>query len=149
MALISNINALNSIYYTYFHSVIKYGIIFLGNSSNNGKIFSLQKKVVRIMAGAQPTTACRSLFKQLEISPVPCQYIFSLMTFIVSNYEHFQTDLSIHNINTRDKHHLCRPNANLSCFQKKVHSMLTSKFSTVYHIVWQSLRMKKQNLNWL
>ena len=25
---------------------------------------------------------------------------------------------SIHNINTRNKHQLCRPNANLSCFQK-------------------------------
>jgi hypothetical protein len=30
----------------------------------------------------------------------------------------FQTNLEIHNINTRNKHHLYRPNANLSCFQK-------------------------------
>jgi len=28
MVCISNINTLKSIYYTYFHSVIKYGIIF-------------------------------------------------------------------------------------------------------------------------
>jgi len=48
----SNINTLKSIYHTYFHSVIKYGIILGGNSSNSGKIFTLQKKIIRIMAGA-------------------------------------------------------------------------------------------------
>jgi hypothetical protein len=30
----------------------------------------------------------------------------------------FQTNSSVHNINTRNKHHLHRPVANLSCFQK-------------------------------
>ena len=28
------------------------------------------------MAGAQPRTSCRSLYKQLEFLYVPCQYIF-------------------------------------------------------------------------
>ena len=67
-----------SIYCAYFHSVIKYGIIFWGNSFNSGNIFTLQKKIVRIIAGAQPRTAWKSLFKQLEILPIPCQYIFSI-----------------------------------------------------------------------
>jgi hypothetical protein len=44
-----NTNTLKSIYYAYFHSIIKYGIIFCGNSSNSGKIFALQRKVFRIM----------------------------------------------------------------------------------------------------
>jgi hypothetical protein len=70
------------------------------------------------MAGAQPRTLCRSLFKQLEILPVPCQYIFSLMNFIISNQGNFQTNSFIHNINTRNKHHLHRSNANTSCFKK-------------------------------
>ena len=48
MVHISNINTLISIYYTCFHPIIKYGIIFWGNSSNNGKIFTLQKKRIRI-----------------------------------------------------------------------------------------------------
>jgi hypothetical protein len=69
------------------------------------------------MAGAQPRTSGRCLFKQLEILPVPCQYIFSLMNFIISTEENFQTNLSIHNINIRNKHHLHSPNANLSCLQ--------------------------------
>jgi hypothetical protein len=41
-----------------------------------------------------------------------------LRIFIVINQENFQTNLSIHSINTVNKHHLQRPNVNLSCFQK-------------------------------
>jgi hypothetical protein len=40
------------------------------------------------------------------------------MSFFIGNQENFQTNSSVHNINTRNKHHLHRPVANLSCFQK-------------------------------
>ena len=56
MVHISTFNTLKSIYYACFHCIIKYGMIFGGNSSNSGKIFTLQKRIVRIMAGAQPRT---------------------------------------------------------------------------------------------
>ena len=77
MVHISNINTLKSIYYTHLHSTIKYGIIVWGNSLKMGKIFSLDKKIIRNMAGAQPRSSCRNLFEQLEILPVPGQYILS------------------------------------------------------------------------
>ena len=63
-------------------------------------------------------TSCRRLFKNLEILTVPSQYIYSLMRFFIGNQEQFQTNSAVHNINTRNKHHLHRPVANLSCFQK-------------------------------
>jgi IS1 family transposase len=85
------------------------------------KIFILQKKIIRILAGAQPRTSCRSLFKKLQILPIPCQYIQSILNFVVNNQETFQTNLEIHNISARNKHHLHRPNANLSCFQKSAY----------------------------
>ena len=87
MVHISNINTLKSIYYAYFHSIIKYGIIFWGNSSNSGKIFTLQKKIVSITVGAQSTASCRILYQQLEIQAVPYQYMLSLVQFIISNQE--------------------------------------------------------------
>jgi hypothetical protein len=68
----SNINTLKSIYYAHVHSVVKYGIILGFFFSSSGKIFTLQKKIVMSMAGAQPRVSCRSLFKQLEIWPFPC-----------------------------------------------------------------------------
>ena len=38
--------------------------------------------------------------------------------FFIGNQEKIQTNSSVHNINTRNKHNLHRPVANLSCFQK-------------------------------
>jgi hypothetical protein len=98
---------------------VKYGIIFFWLiHPTAGRYSSLQKKIIRIMVGAHPRISCRRLFKNLEILSVPSQYIYSLMNFFVNNQENFQTNSSLHNINTRDKHHLHRPAANLSCFQK-------------------------------
>jgi IS1 family transposase len=108
----------SDIYFTYFHSIVKYEIIFWGNSPNSRKIFNLQKKIIRIMIGAHARTSCRRLFKKLDILPVPSQYIYSLINFFVNNHEDFQTNSSIHNTNMRNKHHLHRPTANISCFQK-------------------------------
>jgi hypothetical protein len=114
---ISKINTLKSIYFTYFHAIIKHGIIFWGNSSNTRNIFTLQKKIIKIMVGAPARIPCRNLFKKLESLRVPGQYIFSLMNFFVNNQENFRTNSSVHSINTRSKHHLYKPITNLPCFQ--------------------------------
>jgi hypothetical protein len=44
------------------------------------------------MAGVQLRTLCRTLLKQLDILPVPFQYILSLMSFSINNQEIFQTN---------------------------------------------------------
>ena len=90
MVHISNITTLKSIYYAYVHSITNYGIIFWVNSSNSVKIFTLHKKIFRIMAGAQPRMSCRILFKQLQTLPVPRQYKLPLMNFINNNKEIFK-----------------------------------------------------------
>jgi hypothetical protein len=47
---IGNIYSLKSVYFAYIYHVTQYWVIFRANSSNSGKIFILQKKIVRIMA---------------------------------------------------------------------------------------------------
>jgi hypothetical protein len=81
-------------------------------------IFTLQEKIITITVGARPRTSCRSQFKKLEILLIPCQYTLSLMNFIVNNQETFQSNLSTYNIKIWTMHPLCRPNANLFCFQR-------------------------------
>jgi len=39
------------------------------------------------------------------------------MNFIINKNDILQTHSPIHNIHTRSKHHLHRPNAKISCFQ--------------------------------
>jgi len=139
MVHVSNINTLDLIYYAYFHSVIKCGIIFGCNSSNNGKVFTLQKKIIRIVAGTQPKTSYRSLSKQVKILSVPCQYILSLMNFFISNQEIFQPILSVHNINARNKDHLHRPIATLSCFQERTRQNLKQPQENTYTLFLLSI----------
>jgi len=50
--------------------------------------------------------SCRQLFKQLQILPLPSQYIYSLLFFVNENKELFMSISEIHNINTRYKHNL-------------------------------------------
>jgi len=78
---ICNNDTLRSIYFAYFHSIASSGIILWGNSTYSRKIFTLQKRIIRIMIGAHPRTSFRKLFKKLEILTVPSQYIYALMSF--------------------------------------------------------------------
>jgi len=90
---ILNLKTLRMAYFTYFQSVIRYGIIFWGNASNSCKVFKLRKRVIRIVSGADPRTSCKVLFRKLEILLVPFQYILFLMLFIIDNPNNFQTGL--------------------------------------------------------
>jgi hypothetical protein len=88
-------------------------------------ILRLQKRIVRIIAGVKLRNLCRNLFTGLEILPLPCEYLFTLMNFVVNNQEFFQKNSAIHSVNIKNRDHLHRPVANLSCFQN-VHTMLAS-----------------------
>jgi hypothetical protein len=67
-----NTDVLKTVYFANFHSMVEYGIIFWGNSSNIGHVFLLQKKVIRIMVGASSRCSCRNLFRKLDTLTLPC-----------------------------------------------------------------------------
>ena len=67
------------IYYTHFLSLMKYGIIFWGNSSYSNKVFKFQKRVVRIITGSMGSNLCHDLFKNHNILTLPSQYFSSFM----------------------------------------------------------------------
>jgi hypothetical protein len=50
-----------------FHSVMEYYIMFWGNLSNSKIIFSVQKKIVRIIAVTKPRISCRDFTSSLWI----------------------------------------------------------------------------------
>jgi hypothetical protein len=137
---IFNIDALRMICFGHCHSVMKYGTIFGGNSATVDKVVKLQKRIGRIMAGVRSRCSHTGLFKRLDILPVPCQYIFSLMTSVVDNLGSFQTNSIVHGLNESNKTQLHRPVANLSCFQKgvsyaavKIFNSLPTSLSNIRH----------------
>jgi len=54
----NDIDTLQIIHISYFHSIMKYGIIFRGHSADNKSVFQLQKKAVRTMAGIKFRISC-------------------------------------------------------------------------------------------
>jgi hypothetical protein len=72
----SNFTALKWIYFAYFNSIIKYGIMVGVILPLVGGFFTLETKIISIMAGAWPRTSYRSLFKKSEFLAFSFQYVF-------------------------------------------------------------------------
>ena len=116
--LLKSQDTLISVYKTYFHSLISYGIVFWGNSSNSLHVFWLQKRAFRIITGSRPRDSCRGVFKKMRILPLQSQYILSLLLFIVNNKNFSHVNSEIHGLNITKNSNLHQPQANLSLYQK-------------------------------
>jgi len=115
-----SLDVLRTIYFSYVNSVISYGIIFWGNSHFSTNIFKIQKRIIRIIANIGRRDSCRQSFKQLQILPLPSQYILSLLVFVNKNRELFLSNNEIHDMNTRYNKNLHLPSTNLTLVQKGV-----------------------------
>jgi len=78
-----SLKALISIYFSYSHSLLMYGIIFWGNSPVSKDIFKIQKRAIRIITNKCRREFCKQIFKRLKILTLPSQYIFSVLVFVV------------------------------------------------------------------
>jgi hypothetical protein len=106
------------VYFSYFHSILTYGLVFWSNSYHNNIVFKLQKRIIRIMVGIRDRESCREYFRKLKILPLQSQYIYLLLLFVINNKKHFKINSDIHNINTRNNLDLHYPQFHLSVYQK-------------------------------
>jgi len=60
------------------------------------------------------SSSCRHRFEKLEILNTPNLYIYSIMLFAVDKLHYFQTNSSLHNINTIYNNQLHVPSVTLS-----------------------------------
>jgi hypothetical protein len=107
-------------YYASIHSISSYSIIFWGRSSNVNKLFTLQKKITRIITNTGVRESCREAFKNMEIM-MYSQYIFSLILFTVKNKHLFTSNREIHHYKTRNNTNLHLPTVNITKFYKALH----------------------------
>jgi len=119
--LFMSLGVLRSIYFAYVHSVISYGITFWGNSLHSEEIFKVQKRIIRIIMNLSKNASCWQPFRELNILPVPSQYVLSLFLFITINKDQFMTNSQIHRITTRQTSDLYVPAADLTVYQKGVY----------------------------
>ena len=48
--------------------------------------------------------SCKGLLKKLDMLFIPCEYAFSLLIFVIKNFDDFLTNTAVHGVNTRTKH---------------------------------------------
>ena len=72
----AGVEALKTVYFAYFQSIMMYGIEFWGMAADYliKRVFILQKQAIRIIAGVSSRESCRALFKDLNILSLPALY---------------------------------------------------------------------------
>jgi len=83
---------LRTVCFSYFHSIMSYGIIFWGTSHLSNNIFKTQKRIIRIITNKCKRDSCQQLYKQLQILTFPVQYIFSLLMFVIKYRDFFPSN---------------------------------------------------------
>lgn len=106
--------SVRSAYFAFFHSIMRYGLIFYGNSSGINSVLLLQKKAVRILAKADYLDHCRPLFIKLRVLTVINLYIFELLLKTKHNIGSHIHRRHIHSISTRNNNLLDIPFVRLS-----------------------------------
>jgi hypothetical protein len=91
----------------------------------------IQKRVVRIGLGLGHRSSCREAFKKLDILTVPSMYICAMVMFVVGNPDIYQTNYTLHGINTRRTNELHIPSVKLSVIQKGVLYSSITVFNTL------------------
>jgi hypothetical protein len=129
-------HTLKLVYFAHVHSIVSYGLIFLGSSTGANKVFILQKKIIRIISNAGPRDSCREIFKKLQILTLYSQDIYSLLLFTIKNMHLFTTNNEIHEHDTRNSNNLHPSLVNLSKFRKGPYIM----YIKVYNHLPLSLR---------
>jgi hypothetical protein len=81
--------SLKMVYYSCFHSIMTYGLIFWGNSCYSNINFRPQKRIIGIMVRIRDRDSCREYYRELKILPLEFQYIYSLSLFVISNKHYF------------------------------------------------------------
>jgi hypothetical protein len=67
------------------------------------KIFRIQKRMIRSMAGVSSRTSCRQLFKELNILTLASLCIFEVTCFIRKYCQSLEQNSEVHQYNTRRK----------------------------------------------
>ena len=79
---------LRMVYFSCFHSIMSYGIIFWGNSHHSINIFKIQKRIIRIMTNSNRRDTCHPLFSQLRILLLPSStyFLYFFLLLLTRNY---------------------------------------------------------------
>jgi hypothetical protein len=93
-------NVLRTMYFAYFYSLLKYVVLFWGNSRNMKKVFKLQKRAIRLIANIPSTASCMPYFTDYKIMTLSCLYIYEILLYTRMSLDNFKTNFMFHSYDT-------------------------------------------------
>lgn len=111
------LTSLFNVYYSLVYSNISYNIILWGNSTDAGRIFIAQKRIIRMMLGLGPLESCRPAFLKYRILPLPCIFILSCLIYVRDNISLMSKFSDHHSYGTRNDDMLCFPRHRTTKFE--------------------------------
>ena len=124
--------ALKIMYYANFESLLRYGIIFWGNSSDAEIIFRIQKRGLRILYKMNFRESCRGVFKREGILTMYGLYLHECLLYLNKNKDKFLSNNSNVTYNTRTLD-IYYPNHRLSMSEKNPSYMCIKIFNKLPH----------------
>ena len=110
----TDVDTARLVYFSYFHSIMTYGILLWGRAADIESIFILQKRAIRAIYNLRRRDSLRDRFKEINIMTVPCQYIYENIMYVRKNLHLFSKRGDRHNYNTRNRDQLVQPGFRLA-----------------------------------
>lgn len=107
-------SAMMTAYYALFHSHLDYGVLLWGDSVNSDRVFLMQKRALRVLAGVHPRHSCRELFRKYHIMTLPGLFIYRTLLSIHEISDTLGTHRDMHHYNTRHRDNFVAPKLRLS-----------------------------------
>ena len=101
LSVVVDLTVLRTVYFAVFHSRMSYCLMVWGHSAILHRIFGLQRKAVRIIAGIGYRQDCRSAFVRLGILTLPDLYIYKCLLHVRRGLEQYTVNQARHAHNTR------------------------------------------------
>jgi len=96
------INCLKMVYYSYFQSIIHYGLVLWGNCVRKSEVLVLQKRALRSMKQCSNRAHCKPIFIEFKILTFVNLYIFELVKYILNHFSELTIRSNVHGYNTRN-----------------------------------------------
>lgn len=102
-------SVLRTSYFALCHSLLSYAILLWGHAADSKKVFALQRRAVRVVAGRRYREDCRSSFIDLRILTLPCIFILENLLFVRNNLTNYAPNNIYHSYDTRNSEALLIP----------------------------------------
>lgn len=94
---------LKQAYFSIFHAHLSYALLVWGHSTGAQRVFAMQRRAIRIIAGLGYRDDCKRAFIGNGILTLPCEFILQNLIYVKNHHDRYARHSDIHNYNTRNK----------------------------------------------